>query len=496
MSVDAEPLTIPQTKDSIGAMRAVRFVAFALFALALVMTAVRAVQHADMQYVGFGAAVSADVATTARTFANEGVWRLRGIPVNNNPPIGVDDQYTHWPPLLPILLSGCFRVFGTSERTAHIFMLCVLVAAALLVFRLGWLWLGPVGGALAGFFWLTLPVVVQFGDLVAQQSLAMLFVVAALVAFYSARESVGAVLLFLAVLSSWEAVLVVPGFWLASRRVPELRRGTILAAVGAGAALLGVMALFTLGSTRLAVDTLQTVKFYMGLSPMYSHVIPNGLGVLTFSEQLRYLLGNHVFMIGLPGLIAVVVLLVRRPMNGLLVVYGLAAPWVLWTVVMRTHTAFHNFELLIAAPLVALALAWLAVAGLRSQWSMSAAMKAAAVVALATLWTVLVRPNNGGDRNGEDQIRYARDVREATSVDAIVMAPTVSAVPLYYSERHIIRGIANDRVLAGELEQIRTQFPASPLYLAIPPSLARDFEGALAHATVVRSTADAIVAKL
>ena len=108
-------------------------------------------------------------------------------------------------------------------------MLCVLLGTAVLVFRLGWLWLGPVGGALAGYFWLTLPVVVQFGDLVAQQSLAMLFVVAAVVAFFSAGERVGAVLLFLAVLSSWEAVLVVPGFWLAARRMPELRRGAVLA---------------------------------------------------------------------------------------------------------------------------------------------------------------------------------------------------------------------------------------------------------------------------
>ena len=70
------------------AMRVVRFVVFALFAVALVMTAVRAVRHADTQYVGLGAAVSADVATSARTFATEGVWKLRGIPVNNNPPIG------------------------------------------------------------------------------------------------------------------------------------------------------------------------------------------------------------------------------------------------------------------------------------------------------------------------------------------------------------------------------------------------------------------------
>jgi hypothetical protein len=123
-------------------------------------------------------------------------------------------------------------------------------------------------------------------------------------------------------------------------------------------------------------------------------------------------------------------------------------------------------------------------------------VKVAVVVGLATLWTFLVRPNNGGDRNGEEQIRYALDVREATGADAVVLAPTVSAVPLYYSERHIVRGIANDGVLAEELQDIRKQFPASPVYLAIPPSLAPEFGGTLSHATVVRSTPDAIVARL
>ena len=48
---------------------------------------------------------------------------------------------------------------------------------------------------------------------------------------------------------------------------------------------------------------------------LYSHVIPNGLGVLSFSQQLHYLLGNHIFMIGLPGLIAAIVLVVFTTMD-------------------------------------------------------------------------------------------------------------------------------------------------------------------------------------
>ncbi len=496
MNVDAEPLGSLQTQNSIHAMYVTKIAAITLLVLALGIMAVRAVKRGGGPYVGLGASVSADVAVTARTFAAEGVWKLRGVPVNNNPPIGTEDQYTHWPPLLPILLCGCFRLFGASELTARLFMLCILLATALLVARLGWLWLGPVGGALAGYFWLTVPVVGQFGDLVAQQSPAMLFVVGAFVAFYSARERLGAVLMFLAVLSSWESALVVPGVWLAARRLPELRRTAMLTTVGAGTALVCVMALFVAGSPRVAVDTLQTVKYYMGLSPVYSRVIPNGLGEITFGQQVRYIIGNHIFMIGPIGLIAVALLLVRRPKDGVLLIYGLAAPWILWTLVMRTHTAYHNFELLIAAPLTALVLAWIATADLRIRWSRGAVLKAAAFVAATAAWAILPHRAAGGDTNPESQIRYALDIRNSTAAGSVVFAPTLSAVPLYYSERHIIRGVANDAVLAGQLEDVRREFPGAAIYLAIPPSAASGFGQTLSGASIVSSTADAIVARL
>ena len=317
MTIDTESIAQLQIQDSIHPLRAIKLVAIALFALALGVTTVRAIKHADSRFVGAHAFVSADVATTARTFATEGVWKLRGVPVNNNPPVAPRDQYTHWPPLLPIVLSGCFRVFGASERTSHLFMLCILLATASLVSRLGWLWLGPIGGLLAGYFWLTLPVVVQFGDLVAQQSLTMLFIVAALVAFYSARERLGAILLFFAVLSAWEAVLVLPGIWLASRWLPELRRTLTTATIGVSSGVACVLGLFIFSSPTLAADTIQTVKSYMGLSPVYSHIIPHDRREpLTFAGQISGILWNHLWMLGALGSAAILQLLAARPGTG------------------------------------------------------------------------------------------------------------------------------------------------------------------------------------
>src|SRR5687767_12460629 len=48
--------------------------------------------------------VSAHFSTMARSFAEHGVIALRGVPIQNNPPLGLEpDVYLHWPPLFPIV---------------------------------------------------------------------------------------------------------------------------------------------------------------------------------------------------------------------------------------------------------------------------------------------------------------------------------------------------------------------------------------------------------
>jgi hypothetical protein len=480
--------------------RRITLVAFAVFALSVAITVISAIKHSQSRYVGSHAFVSADVATMARTFSREGFWKLRGVPVNNNPPIGPEDGYTHWPPLLPILLGVCFRLFGSTVLISHILMLAVLLSTALLITRLGWLWLGPIGGALAGYFWLTLPAVAQFGDLVAQQSLAVLFVTAAVLAFYTGRDALGGALLFLGVFSSWEACLVVPGIWLAASKLPAARRSAVIATLAAGGALICIASLYAIGSPGFGTDTIQTVKYYMGLSPIYSHILPHDHRQLNFREQVSGIIWNHVWMLGLLGTAAIIQLLIVRPKNGRLVLSALAAPWLIWTIVMRTHVAVHDFELLIAAPLTALALAWLATSDLRLAPSNSAYMKAAVFVGLAALQMVILptfRPQAQlGDYSSEALIVYADQIKNATEPDAIVLTPLLSSVPLFYSDRHIVRGISNDDELTREMPTIRREFAGMPIYLAVPPFLAKQFVGTFAKGMIVASTPGAIVIRI
>jgi hypothetical protein len=376
-------------------------------------------------------------------------------------------------------------------------MLCVLLTTALLIVRLAWIWLGPIGGALAGYFWLTLPIVVQHGDLINQQSLAMLFVVGAFVAFASENMRIGSVLLFLAVLSSWEAALVVPGIWFASLWLHKLRRTTIAAAAGAGAALICVAILYLTFSPELSLDTVQTIKFYAGVSPTFSRLNVLSPLPLTPFYQAVSIIVNFISMIGILGGFALCRLLAVHPRSGALIVAGLAAPWIIWTAVMRIHVAFHNFELLIVAPLAALALAWMSTPKVRESWSTGALLKVSIFVLLAALQLIVLPPSRSGlDKDPEGLIRYSMEIRNATPAGAIVMVPSLSSVPLYYSERHLIRGVATENDLSRELPTSRRVFSGSPVYLAIPPALADKFAPTLSHAMIVVSAPDAIIAKL
>jgi len=443
--------------------------------------------------------VSSDVSVAARNFAHFGVLQLGAVPVNNNPPIGPHDIYTHWPPLLPIILSWVFRLFGESESTAHLLMLVTQVFTALLICVTARDWLGELGGALAGIFWLTLPAVIHFGHLVAQQSLAILFMTAAVWLF--TRSSWGALAIFLAAWSSWEAVLVVPGLWataIISGRAESRTRAAHYTAAAA-AAMLSVIGLYASRAPELFVDGLNTALFRMGVSHAYSSLplLRDVEHYLGFEQTIALLFWNHVWMLGFFGLAAVIALLLSRPKGCEVILWGLGAPWLLWCALMRNQVAVHDFEMLLAAPLVSIALAWMAVgvihASARTPRSWGASIVVVGLILLQPV--VLGAKITGIDPNLLRAVAFSEGVKRSTSRTDIVLSPLISAAGLWYSERHIVRNVANDEFLQAALPEVRKDFPAAPLYLAVPGDRVQEFPHLL-HSDRTTSASDVVVKRL
>jgi hypothetical protein len=515
-------------------------------ALALFLTVWYRWTTAERPYVYAHAWGSSDVATMARSFANNGILALGGVPINNNPPLGLKPSaYTHWPPLLPMILAECFRVFGESEATAHRLMLAMALATAFLLFWITDLSLGRTAACLAAFCWLTLPTVARWGHLVTQESPAILFMLAALLSFLKATVTdgirwpwalSGGLAMALAAWSSWEAVFLAPGLLIAAwwnRRRSE-RRLAIIYCVVAVIAVLSIFACYGWKYPDLTLDALQTAKFRMGLANTYStqllhrHSAEDSMNLVGIVMNLSR---NHWEGIGLLGLGATAWAIFsglearKRGKRGAhaLVFCGLLAPWLLWLLLMPNDVANHTFELLIAAPMVAMSLAW---GGKQALDALARSDQGH--VGLRRLVILLVVPflmlgsfgellanlelhrGTGWMRwlplaqmrpeltKPDEFVRFGTELREACAPDAVILSPIESMVAVYYSRRHIIRVIENDGVLEVAVPQAAAAFPGSPLYLALQPkeTYISHFPRALSRYPALKSTPDLILLDL
>jgi hypothetical protein len=171
-------------------------------------------------------------------------------------------------------------------------------------------------------------------------------------------------------------------------------------------------------------------------------------------------------------------LAISRPADFVRAIVPLAGPWLGWCVFMHNHTAQHHFEFLIAAPAVALALAWLATRGPQGR---QATVQAAVFATQACVQAVVLpHPVISDGYDPTRLVEYGRSIKALTPEGSVVLAPLVSSVPLYYSERHIVRGIESPQAAMAALPGLRSDYPGAQVYLAIPPFLADSFrmEGA------------------
>ena len=433
----ASDLAMPSNPKTIARIATI------LFSLDLCLTTAVHVANASAPFTYRHGFISAVFATSAREFANTGILALGGVPVANNPPIGPDDSYVHWPPLLPISLGLWYRVFGSSEAVGHLWMLGIQIATALLIVAIARHWLGGAAGPVAGLFWLTMPVVVHYGHLIVAESLAVALMLASLLAFLRLRLWLAAVAAFLAVCASWEAALLAPGLWAAwlATREPAHRRIALACILAVAVALISICACFAIHNPAMFDDAIHTAIFRMGLSHSYSQriIVDSSERYLGFEESVARILWNFPRMLGFFGAPALVLLAITRPKGSPPILWVLGTPWLLWCILMRNHMAVHDSVMQLAAPLAAIALSWMAIGrigdGIRGLkgW----------VIAITLAAAILVQPwILGTEASPEDPrqiLGFSAGIRAATEPGAVVLSPLVSAIPLYYSERHIIK---------------------------------------------------------
>ncbi len=465
---------------------------------------------------------SAHFSTITRTYATEGFWTLKGLPIGNNPPQGTEpDAYIHWPPLFDMLMAPFFRYLGATEAVAHGFVLVIFSGLAAGLFWLVNFVRGRNAATAAVFALLVLPICFQFSRLVQPTTLCILLYLLAAATFLKGttcksltgrRRLLSGALIVLAVATSWEAVFMPAGLILASwlyRDRPRLRLALVLQGLAVTTVIL-VLGFYLAVMPQLSQDLWHTFLYrahikasyqVSALTPVHSIIDKNIYEVSPGIVQLIKAFLSDVW--GDLGCIAILsvaflaITLLRRG-NQLreagFAFAALGSPLVLWYSLLSIQARFNGFELLMAGPLVGLAFGVVVDSFLGETPHQGRIQPKMVMLLLVPVLLFMLLPAYSYARKTwrpptpTGLLEYSRDIQRSTPPTAVVLSPDVGLVPAFYSHRHIIRGIFNDSDVAAVLQQTPRVFPDAPVYLALKGTEHEHFEISCAHYPIVFKT--------
>jgi hypothetical protein len=146
---------------------------------------------------------------------------------------------------------------------------------------------------------------------------------------------------------------------------------------------------------------------------------------------------------------------------------------------MRNYVSIHPFALVLGAPFLAITSGFV----LDRIWDRLQSATIAdnnrrhllrvmlVVLPLITLYPLFMAVRNAKIPYEAPQFQNLSPIiQHNTPTNAVTLATAESAVPVYYSDRHVVRGIATPDLLRLAIPQARAAFPNSPLFFAIQDS--------------------------
>jgi len=486
--------------------------------------------------------VSAHIAAIAQSFANHGIIGLGGIPIENYDPITTEpDTYLHWPPFFYYVLSIVLRVFPDSIRAMHLFMGAIAVATAIVMWRAASVILKPRAAIVCGSAFLLMPATLRYGLILLPANLALLEVSVAVLYMlrylknadagrkFSWDLGLSALAFFLACVTSWEPFLALPGLLVTfglDRRSAVLKICICwtLAAMAAGAS---VLVIYSLSDPMFFHDLWSIFTFRAGLTqylplPARIHPVEGQLEEVSrlnaFSSLVvfvaTYVVRTQEFSgsLGIMGIFALFLTIVRRrgdtTTNRLLaaLLLPLCTLWLGWALVMQNHYIIHEYEMILATPLIAIAIACmyslledsrLAMQGVWLRESLAVLTNVALPCALllsgiSAAWITAFVSEPGV----RPLATFGRLIKTEVPAGAIVLTNESSMVPTYYAERHVIRGIPDAAYLQSHLAVIQGLCRTCPIYLALSRKNTDTFRAVLVQTQPVYSDDHFIIKKL
>ena len=467
--------------------------------------------------------VSAHIATIAHSFATHGIVALHGIPIENFDPITTQpDNYLHWPPFFYYVLSLVVRAFPDSIRAMHLFMAVIAIANAYVMWIIASMFFKPRVAIVCGSAFLLMPATLKYGLILLPANLAMLGVSVALLFMLRYLQGtadgrgrlldlgLSALAFFLACITSWEPFLALPGLLLAYAfdRRSEIFKTCFCWAIAAIAAGASTLVIYSLSDPTFLEDMWSIFTFRLGLTqylPMSARIHPVE-GQLQTIESLNvfssavhffdaYVVRTQVFCgsLGIVGLFALLLTALRRrrsiPDNFFAaLLLPLGTVWLGWAAVMQGHYIIHEYQFILASPLLAIGVTCLysllddILLATPDSWpreNLATLTNLALPCALLFLAISAAAITVRGEEEPWQLAKFGRLIKAEVPAGTIVITNEMSMVPTYYAERHVIRGVPDGAFLESKLGMIRDACPGCALYLAVRRQSAQKFRDVL-----------------
>ena len=467
--------------------------------------------------------VSAHIATIAHSFATHGIIGLHGIPIENFDPITTQpDNYLHWPPFFYYVLSLVLRAFPDSIRAMHLFMAVIAIANAYVMWIIASMFFKPRVAIVCGSAFLLMPATLKYGLILLPANLAMLGVSVALLFMLRYLQGtadgrgrlldlgLSALAFFLACITSWEPFLALPGLLLAYAfdRRSEIFKTCFCWAIAAIAAGASTLVIYSLSDPTFLEDMWSIFTFRLGLTqylPMSARIHPvegqlqtiDSLNVFSSAVHFfeAYVVRTQVFCgsLGIVGLFALLLTALRRrrsiPDNFFAaLLLPLGTIWLGWAAVMQGHYIIHEYQFILASPLLAIGVTCLysllddILLATPDSWpreNLATLTNLALPCALLFLGISAAAVTVRGEEEPWQLAKFGRLIKAEVPAGTIVITNEMSMVPTYYAERHVIRGVPDGAFLESKLGMIRDTCPGCALYLAVRRQSAQKFRDVL-----------------
>jgi hypothetical protein len=178
--------------------------------------------------------------------------------------------------------------------------------------------------------------------------------------------------------------------------------------------------------------------------------------------------------------------------------------WLGWAAIMQGHYIIHEYQMILATPLIALGIgclyalleeAWLSLPDSWLRDTLAMLTNLALPFALIFLGVSAAAVTVRGDPENWQLAEFGRRIKAEVPADAMVVTSEMSMVQTWYAQRHIIRGVPDEAFLKGRLESMRDICPGCSLYLALRRPNAEKFRGMIDRLQPVFEDDDVIIRK-